>query len=100
MQMLTSGNVFNMTTWGSFGAAALFITIKFKEHRRQWLIACVCAPLVGAIDAVVIFRLAMASHSSTGGPILAARSPFIGLQAALIAFPLIWGLAGLVMGIW
>jgi hypothetical protein len=85
-----------------FGAASLFITVMFRSNLRQWRIGFYGALLVGAVAGVVVYRaamVAMARPSDWFGGLYAMASPLFGLAAALFAFPLIWGLAGLVMGI-
>jgi hypothetical protein len=68
-------------------------------NRRQWIISGLTSLLCGAAYGGYLFHAARVSHSSTGGPILAMLSPLLGLWAAFVLFPLVWGSSGFALGI-
>jgi len=95
--ILNYGNVFNPMTWMLAGGTTLWLCVHPPRRASVILAAAATAALAGLIQGISIFLAAMASHSSTGGPIAIFLSPFLGLQAVFIAFPLAWGIWGWIL---
>lgn len=95
--IINYGNPFSASLWIAAGGTSLWLCVQWRRRTVVILSALLIAALVALVQGVTIYRAAVASHSSTGGPIIAALSPVFALQAFLVVFPLAWGISGWIL---